>query len=159
MMNRKFFILVATFFNIGKIPKAPGTFGTLAAIPLWYAMTHVSTIFYMVVTIAIVLLGIIASQVYEAEFQKHDSKEIVIDEVAGFLITMVMVPPSWIYLVIGFVLFRLLDILKPWPMSHLDKNVKGGVGVMVDDIAAGIISSLLLQLLIGSGVLSRLPFA
>ncbi len=153
-MNSKFLLLIATFFNVGKFPKAPGTVGTLAAIPLWYALTHVSTVFYMVATIGITLLGILAAQAYEAVADKHDSKEIVIDEVAGFLITMVMVPPSWIYLIIGFVLFRFFDILKPWPISHLDKTVKGGVGVMVDDVAAGIIASVIIQTLITFNVIA-----
>lgn len=153
-MSRKFFILIATFFNVGKFPKAPGTVGTLAAIPLWYAMTYVSTVFYMVATIGLTLLGVLAAQVYEAEVQKHDSREIVIDEVVGFLITMVMVPRSWFFLILGFALFRFFDILKPWPIRHLDKNVKGGVGVMVDDIAAGIISSLIIQILISFNLIA-----
>jgi len=98
-------------------------------------------------TIAIIILGIFAAQAYESESPEHDSKEIVIDEVSGFLITMALVPCTWKSILLGFTLFRLLDIFKPWPISVLDRKVKGGIGVMVDDIAAGIIASVAIQLL------------
>ena len=77
----------------------------------------------------------------------HDSKEIVIDEVAGFLITMTWLPMTWQSVVIGFILFRFFDIVKPPPIRQLDKKIQGGVGVMIDDIAAGIISNFILQIL------------
>lgn len=147
--------LIATFFNVGKFPKAPGTIGTLAAVPLFVFMTCVLSLqplTYMVCTFLICLIGIFAAQAYESDATEHDSKEIVIDEVAGFLITMALVPCNYKTIIAGFVLFRFFDILKPWPISYLDKNVKGGVGVMVDDIAAGIAASLCLQ-----GLLNYFP--
>jgi phosphatidylglycerophosphatase A len=137
---------LATFFYVGKIPKAPGTFGTLAAIPLWFVMTKLNPIFYMALTVLILILGIFISEAYERTLKTHDSKTIVIDEVAGFLITMVWLPVTWQSVVLGFLLFRFFDILKPGPIKLIDQKVKGGVGVMLDDVAAGIIASLILQI-------------
>ncbi|MBC7457607.1 MAG: phosphatidylglycerophosphatase A [Bdellovibrionaceae bacterium] len=148
MKNPKFLLLIATFFNIGKVPKAPGTVATLATIPVFILMSHLSDVAYLVLVFAITILGIFAAQAYEAVATEHDSKEIVIDEVAGFLITMAMIPCTIKSVIIGFILFRLFDIFKPWPISVLDKKVKGGVGVMVDDIAAGIIANILMQLIL-----------
>lgn len=144
----KFLLLIATFFNIGKVPKAPGTVATLATIPLFVLMSHLPDVIYMMLTFAIVFLGIFAAQAYEAVATKHDSKEIVIDEVAGYLITMALVPCTLKSVALGFVLFRIFDIFKPWPIGMLDKKVQGGVGVMVDDIAAGIIASVIMQVIL-----------
>ena len=144
-MIKKLLVLIATFFHIGKVSKAPGTVATLATIPLWWAMAGAGPIIYMILVLLLLPLGIMAAQAYESTTDVHDSKEIVIDEVVGFLITMTWLPMTWESLVLGFVIFRVLDIFKPWPISVLDKNVKGGVGVMIDDIAAGIIGSLILQ--------------
>ncbi len=148
MMNTKILLLIATFFNIGKVPKAPGTVATLATIPLFILMSHLPEVTYLLLVFAITLLGIFAAQAYESVAPEHDSKEIVIDEVAGFLITMALVPCTWKSILLGFALFRLFDILKPWPISALDEKIKGGVGVMADDIAAGIAASLLMQLVL-----------
>ncbi len=137
---------LATFFYIGKIPFAPGTFATLATIPLWYVMTSLNPIWYMVVTFLIVILGIFISEAYERTLKIHDSKTIVIDEVAGFLITMVWLPVTWQSVVFGFILFRFLDIVKPPPIRQLDQKIQGGLGVMLDDVAAGIIASMVLQI-------------
>ena len=144
-MMKNILLLIATFFNIGKVSKAPGTVATFATIPLWWALSQTGPVVYMIVTILLIPLGIMAAQAYEAQSDVHDSKEIVIDEVVGFLITMVWLPMTWQALVLGFILFRFLDIVKPPPIRQLDKHVKGGVGVMVDDIAAGVIASMVLQ--------------
>ncbi len=142
---KRFLLLIATFFNIGRLSKAPGTLATVATIPLWWALTQTGPLIYMFVTVLLVPLGIAAAQAYESQSSEHDSKEIVIDEVVGFLITMVWLPVTWQSLVLGFILFRFLDIVKPPPIRQLDRHVKGGVGVMIDDIAAGLIGSLILQ--------------
>lgn len=144
----KLLLLIATFFNIGKVPKAPGTVATLATIPVFVLMSHLPDIIYMMLTFGIVILGIFAAQAYEAVATQHDSKEIVIDEVAGYLITMALIPCTMKSVIVGFVLFRIFDIFKPWPIGMLDKKVQGGVGVMVDDIAAGIIASVIMQVIL-----------
>ena len=141
----KVFLLIATFFNIGRVSKAPGTVATFATIPLWWALTHAGPLIYMIVVLLLVPLGIAAAQAYETQSDQHDSKEIVIDEVVGFLITMVWLPVTWQSVTLGFIIFRFLDIVKPPPIRQLDQHVKGGLGVMIDDIAAGLIGSLILQ--------------
>lgn len=142
---KSFLKLIATYFNIGKFPKAPGTVATIATIPLFVLLSRLSDIPYLMTVFTITIVGVFAAQAYEADADKHDSKEIVIDEVAGFLITMALVPCTWKSIALGFILFRILDIVKPWPISVLDKKVQGGVGVMVDDVAAGIIASIVMQ--------------
>ena len=145
-MNR-LLLLIATYFNIGRISKAPGTVATVATIPLWWALAQTGPLIYMIVVVLLIPLGILAAQAYEAQSSEHDSKEIVIDEVVGFLITMVWLPLTWQSLVLGFILFRFLDIVKPPPIRQLDQHVKGGFGVMIDDIAAGLIGSVILQII------------
>lgn len=146
-MTKKILLLIATFFNIGRISKAPGTVATMATIPVWWLLAQTGPIIYMIVTLILVPVGIIAAQAYESQSSEHDAKEIVIDEVVGFLITMVWLPMTWQSLALGFILFRFLDIVKPPPIRQLDQHIKGGVGVMADDIVAGLIASLVLQLI------------
>jgi phosphatidylglycerophosphatase A len=140
-------IQIATLFGIGKFPKAPGTVATLATVPLWYVMSFLSPMVYMLLVLGLIVLGIVAAQAYEAHSGKHDSKEIVIDEVVGYLITMTWLPVTCQSAVIGFLVFRFFDIVKPPPIRQLDQKIQGGFGVMVDDIAAGIIGSILMQLM------------
>lgn len=146
-MAKSILIQIAILFGVGKFPKAPGTVATLATIPLWYGMSFLTPMLYMFLVLALIVLGILASEAYEAHSGKHDSKEIVIDEVVGYLITMTWLPVTWQSAVIGFLVFRFFDIVKPPPIRQLDQKVQGGFGVMVDDIAAGIIGSVVMQLL------------
>ncbi len=154
---------IATFFSIGRFPKAPGTLATLATLPIWYLLAQTGPFIYMLVTLFLVPVGIWAAQAYEDQSGKHDSKEIVIDEVVGFLITMVWVPITWQSAIAGFVLFRFFDIVKPPPIRQMDQKIPGGFGVMADDIAAGLISSVIMQLLytqtnwLGSQILILTP--
>lgn len=140
--------LLATFFYVGKSPKAPGTVATLATVPLWFVLaSFFHVIWYMVIVFVILIAGIYICQAYENKMQNHDSKEIVIDEVVGYLITMTWLPLTWQSAVLGFILFRFFDIVKPPPIRQLDQKVKGGVGVMIDDVAAGIVANMILQLI------------
>ncbi len=163
MLLKPLLLQLATFFSIGKFPKAPGTAATLATIPIWYLLAQTGPLIYMIVTLLLVPVGILAAQAYEGHSQKHDSKEIVIDEVVGFLITMTWLPITWQSCILGFFIFRFLDIVKPWPIGLLDRKVQGGVGVMIDDIAAGLIGSLILQVIytktnwLGSQILILTP--
>lgn len=145
-MNQKLVIQLATFFGAGRLPKSPGTWGTLATIPLWYLLAQLHAIPYMVVVLLLCIAAILIAQAYETLTNTHDSKEIVIDEVVGFLITMTWLPLTWQSLVAGFILFRIVDIVKPPPIKQLDRKVKGGVGVVIDDIAAGIVCNIILQM-------------
>ncbi len=146
-MIKKILLLIATFFNIGRISKAPGTVATAATIPIWWALAQAGPLVYMGVTILLIPIGIFAAEAYNAQSAEHDPQEIVIDEVVGFLITMTWLPLTWQSVVLGFIIFRFLDIVKPPPIRQLDQRIKGGLGVMIDDIAAGIIGSLCLQLI------------
>ncbi|MGZ3690352.1 MAG: phosphatidylglycerophosphatase A family protein [Pseudobdellovibrio sp.] len=145
-MLNKLLIQIATYFSIGKISKAPGTVATVATIPLWYLLAQTGPLIYMTVTFLLIPLGVVAAQAYENFSNKHDSKEIVIDEVVGYLITMTWLPINWRSMLLGFVVFRFLDIVKPPPIRQVDEKVQGGFGVMADDILAGVIGSLLMQL-------------
>ena len=144
---RKFLKQLAIFFGVGLSPKAPGTVATLATIPLVFLLAQTGPLIYMVVVILLLPVGIMAADIYEKDKGGHDHKEIVIDEVLGFLITMTWLPMTWQAFAAGFALFRLLDITKPLLIGYLDKKVQGGLGVMMDDVAAGLVASLVLQTL------------
>ena len=131
----------------GAAPKAPGTVGTLAAIPLWYLFSDWSLTAYLVLIIVSSLVGIWLCGKTSSDLGVHDHSGIVWDEFVGLWITLIAVPAGWEWVVIGFLLFRLFDILKPWPIGWADKHVHGGLGIMLDDILAGIMALLCLQVL------------
>jgi phosphatidylglycerophosphatase A len=141
-------IKIATMFGIGKIPKAPGTWGSLATLPLCFILLKLGPLIYMGTTLVMSVLAIVAAEHYEKQAAQHDSKEIVIDECVGMLITMTWLPITWQSFVLGFILFRFFDILKPFPVSYFDRKVPGGFGVVADDIVAGIMGSLVLQVIL-----------
>ena len=145
---------LATWFGSGMAPKAPGTFGTLAALPFaWVIETQIGNTALLIASILMFFIGIWAAKTYMVENMcEHDVGEIVIDEVAGVWFLLWYLPPTWQGYLAGFILFRFFDVLKPWPISYLDKNIHGGAGVMVDDMAAGIIPVLLLVALSGFGI-------
>lgn len=132
----------------GAAPKAPGTFGTLAAvIPFYFILQHLTNQQYLFMLIITSIVGIYLCHKTAKDLGVHDHSGIVWDEFVGYWITMWLAPTGWLYIVLGFALFRLFDILKPWPISWLDKNVGGGFGIMVDDILAGVMSLVILQAL------------
>lgn len=134
-------------FGAGKAPIAPGTWGTLVGIPIYLLMQDLALVSYLAVSFAIIILGIWAAEVYGKALGVHDHQSIVWDEVAGYIVTMTFAPAGWEWIIIGFLLFRLFDIWKPWPINLLDKHVKGGFGVMIDDVVAGIYAATILYLL------------
>ena len=138
---------VSTWFYLGLIPFAPGTFGTLGAIPLYYLLAQTSTYIYVVATVLIIFISIWSAGVAEDIFQKQDPGQVVVDEVSGYLITMLLVPPTVTNIVIGFFLFRLFDITKPPPVRSLER-LHGGAGIVLDDVAAGVYSCVSLHLII-----------
>ncbi|MEC4727914.1 phosphatidylglycerophosphatase A [Shewanella sp. D64] len=138
---------LALGFGSGKIAKAPGTFGTLAAIPVYIMMTPLSLQWYLGLTLLSVVVGFYICGKAAKDMGVHDHGAIVWDELAGLLITMIAAPAGWIWVVVGFVLFRFFDILKPWPIRWLDAKVKGGFGIMIDDVLAGLFALACLQAL------------
>jgi len=138
-------VLIAVGFGSGLAPKAPGTAGTLIAIPLFLLMQPLPLISYLLITTCLFIAGIWICTYTAEKLGVHDHPSIVIDEVVGYLITMIAAPEGWLFIVVGFVLFRLLDAIKPWPISWFDRNVNGGLGIMVDDVVAGIIALAIIQ--------------
>jgi len=132
-------------FGSGAAPYAPGTFGTLVAIPLYLLMAPMSIWGYLGAVIMMALVGIWLCEVTSRDLGVHDHSGIVWDEIVGYLITMAAAPSGWLWIVVGFLLFRCFDILKPWPIGRIDRQVGGGWGIMLDDILAGIFSWLVLQ--------------
>lgn len=137
--------LLATGFGSGLSPKAPGTVGTLAAIPLVLVLSALPLWLSAVVIVLICGLGVYVSDVTSRDLGVDDHGGIVIDEVAGFAITMWALPTDGWLLLAGFLLFRFLDIVKPWPVRVFDQHVLGGLGVMADDIVAGLLACGLLH--------------
>ncbi|MDZ7901782.1 MAG: phosphatidylglycerophosphatase A [Rheinheimera sp.] len=129
----------------GLAPKAPGTFGTLAAVPLVVILSFFSSWVVIGFLLALSLLAVYVCQVVTNDIGVEDHGSIVIDEVVGFAITMWAVPLDFIDLCVGFALFRLFDIVKPWPIRWFDRNIHGGLGIMLDDIVAGILACAVLH--------------
>ena len=138
--------VVALGFGAGALPKAPGTWGTLLAIPLYLLLMHLPLVEYVVLVAVLFVFGIWVSGKAGRALGVHDHGAIVWDEMVGFWVTMAVAPPGWLWIFAGFVLFRLFDIWKPWPIYWLDQRVEGGLGVMMDDLVAGIYAALCLYL-------------
>lgn len=128
---------LALGFGSGLAPKMPGTFGSLAAIPLLLLMADIPLIAFLTLTVFACVLGVYLCDKTANDMQVHDHGSIVWDEIAGMLITFMLVPINISTLVLGFALFRLFDIVKPWPIGPIDKKLHGGLGIMLDDIIAG----------------------
>ena len=137
-------------FGAGASPLAPGTMGTLVAIPICLVMLQLPTPVYSLIVLAMIAVGIWLCGKTADDLGVHDHPGIVWDEIVGYLITMLPLfsPPDWIWLVAGFVLFRLFDIWKPFPIQLLDRHISGGFGIMIDDILAGVYGFLGLQVLV-----------
>jgi len=143
---------IATFGGVGLFPLAPGTVGSIAGLGVLWAISLTSSGSYqfllqLLFLIVFIPVGVIASSAYEKYFEKVDPGEVVVDEVVGIVITLLALPFSLFNIIAGFLLFRFFDIVKPFPIGKL-QNIKGGWGVMADDIAAGIVSAIILRLLI-----------
>lgn len=135
-------------FGSGLSPIAPGTMGTLVAIPIYCLMHSLSLIYYVPIILLLAVVGIWICDVTGKAIGIHDYPGIVWDEIVGFLWTMTAVPFHWYWIITGFILFRLFDIWKPWPIRWLDLRVQGGLGVMVDDLLAAVCAAIVLWLLI-----------
>ena len=139
--------VLATWFGVGLLPKAPGTWGSFAALLMGYVIITCGGVALLVISIFLIFtIGIWASNVTSNELELNDPSEIVIDEVVGQWIPLLIIPPSIILYILAFLLFRLFDIWKPWPISWADKQIKGGLGIMLDDVFAGIFAAVILWL-------------
>jgi phosphatidylglycerophosphatase A len=135
-------------FGSGCAPRAPGTFGTLAAVPVYLLLAQLPVPFYLLTVLLAFVAGVWICGKTSRDVGVHDPGGIVWDEFVGFWLTMTLVPPDWYWVLAGFILFRVFDILKPFPIGLLDKRVGGGLGIMLDDVLAGIYACGCLQALI-----------
>ena len=134
-------------FGSGCSPWAPGTFGTLAAIPVFLLLNGTPLWLYLFITLMMFFIGIWLCGKTTRKLGVHDHSGIVWDEIVGYLVTMIAAPQGWLWILIGFVLFRFFDILKPWPISVADKRISGGFGIMIDDVIAGFFAFAVLQII------------
>ncbi|MCB1860557.1 MAG: phosphatidylglycerophosphatase A [Gammaproteobacteria bacterium] len=137
--------LLAFGLGAGAFPRAPGTAGTLAAVPLYLLLQQMPGGLYLLLVLLLFLLGIWLCGRTSRDLGVHDHGGIVWDEWVGLLVTMWLAPVGWGWLCTGFLLFRLFDILKPWPIGWLDRRVGGGLGIMLDDLIAGLFGFAVLQ--------------
>lgn len=144
---RRLIVLLATWWGVGFSPLAPGTVGTLAAIPLFLLLSLLPLYLYLPCVLGIGLVACWAAGRAETIFGDQDNRRIVIDEVVGLLVTMAAVPPTWPYLLAGFMLFRIFDIIKPPPIRFVERAVQGGYGVVLDDVLAALYANIALRIL------------
>jgi len=137
---------IAFGFGSGAIPFAPGTFGTLVAVPIYLALQDIGLAYYILLMIAIIIGSSYLSDKVSKDTKTHDHQGMCLDEIVGFLVTMTAAPKGFWWIVFGFVLFRFFDIVKPWPINYIDKRVGGGFGMILDDVVAGIFSLIIIQI-------------
>ncbi|WP_259779790.1 phosphatidylglycerophosphatase A family protein [Aestuariispira ectoiniformans] len=150
---------LSTWFGVGLLRPAPGTWGTLAALPFAWGIAHYlmpSALF--LAAILAYAIGIWSSQVYSNLTRSHDASEVVIDEVAGVWLTLAFAPVTVTGYAAAFLLFRLFDIAKPWPIGWADKKLPGGFGIMTDDMIAGLFAGIIIFLLDFNGWLPNVSF-
>lgn len=137
-------LFIAFGFGSGLLPKAPGTFGTLCAIPIFIMIGGLGMLHYITIVCVMAFCGIWICDNATKKLGVHDHPGIVWDEIVGLLVTMVAGSVSFASIAMGFLLFRLFDIVKPWPIGRIDKELEGGLGIMLDDVLAGVYAALCL---------------
>ena len=138
-------VFLATGFGVGLLPKAPGTWGSVLAVALaWPIYVAVGQIGLTIAAFAAFAIGVWSSNVCIGKYGAEDPKQVVVDEIAGQWLVLLVVPPGLLDYALGFILFRVFDILKPWPVSWADRTIKGGLGVMLDDILAAVYAIIVL---------------
>jgi phosphatidylglycerophosphatase A len=138
--------LLAFGFGSGLSPKAPGTAGTALAVLLYLPLQLLPPLYYLGFVLAAIVFGVWLCDRVSSDLGVHDHGGIVWDEFAGYWLTMCFAPPGFASIIMGFCYFRLFDILKPWPVSWADQRISGGLGVMLDDVLAGVLALGALQL-------------
>jgi len=142
-----FIMFIATGCYSGYLPKAPGTWGSLVGLLLFFLLHTLSLEIYLAVIAGIFVIGTFAAGEAEKIMDHQDPGLVVIDEIVGMLITMIAVPATPLAMALGFILFRIFDIWKPFPVNFFDQRFHGGLGIMLDDVMAGIYSLIILQVL------------
>lgn len=134
-------------FGSGVSPWAPGTMGTIVAIPIFLLIAWMPLLAYSIIVLILFTVGIWLCEITSKDLGVHDHSGIVWDEIVGYLITMFAVPAHLTWIVAGFILFRIFDIWKPWPIGLIDKQVKGGLGIMLDDVLAGVFALIVIHIM------------
>ncbi len=137
--------LLAFGLGSGLSPWAPGTLGTLVGVPLFWMVADLSLPAYIGLTLTLSLFGIWLCGRTAHDLGVHDHPGIVWDEIVGYLVTMTALPADWHWMLAGFIAFRFFDIVKPWPIRTIDTHLGGGMGIMFDDLLAGLFAALTLQ--------------
>ncbi len=145
--KEKAVMFIATGCFIGKIPFAPGTFGSFAGILLCFTLSKTSTLVAIICIILFIIFSIWIANDAEKILKRKDPGCIVIDEIAGMAVTLIGLPFNVFYVASGFIIFRVLDITKPFPIRYIEKRISGGAGIVLDDIAAGIAANVFLRLI------------
>ena len=140
--------LVASGFGVGLLPYAPGTAGTLLAVPVVFFIQFLPVVLQCLICLVMFIFGCLACQSLANAIQQDDPGVIVWDETTGFCFAALLLPVTFWSIAVAFVLFRALDILKPWPISALERKFKGGLGIMLDDLAAGFFTNIFVHLLL-----------
>jgi phosphatidylglycerophosphatase A len=140
-------------FGTGLLPKMPGTWGTLMAIPVYLLIAKFHLITYLLILLLIAVYAVSVSDLLSKEIGLHDDPGMNIDEFVGFLVTMIAAPLTWWGVILGFAYFRLFDIWKPWPIRWVDEKVTGGFGMILDDVIAGLAAMIALKLTSWLGLL------
>ena len=145
---RRLVHFLAFGFGSGKAPVAPGTFGTLVGIPAYLLLQPLATYIYVAIVAGLFGVGVWLCHVTERDLGVHDHPGIVWDEIVGYLITMFMAPAGWVWMAAGFLLFRLFDIWKPFPIRQIECRIQGGFGNMLDDALAAVYAWVVLQAMV-----------
>jgi phosphatidylglycerophosphatase A len=143
----KLIIFLATGFYSGKAPFAPGTFGTGVGLIFCFILSNAGMFIMISCLFSVILFSVIIAGKAESLLEIEDPGEIVIDEIAGIIITLAGIPFTVLSVIIGFFLFRFLDILKPFPIRNIEKKMSGGVGIVMDDVAAGVMANIVLRII------------
>ena len=146
--KEKSVMFLATGCFTGNIPFAPGTFGTVLGLPLCFLLSRIDLPITILYTVLFIFFAVWIAHDAVRILEKKDPGCIVIDEIAGLVVTLIGLPFNWFTVIAGFLLFRIFDILKPFPIRLLEKNLSGGAGIVMDDVAAGIYSNLVLRLIL-----------
>ena len=147
MLKINFNTIFVSVFGIGFIPIASGTFGSLAGLLIGYILYLINFNLFFIIIPLLFIFGVIASNTYQKQTGEKDSSVIIIDEVVGQLIAMIFVVDNLTLVLCSFIIFRIFDIFKPWPASYADKKIDGGLGVMLDDVFAGIYAAIVIYLI------------
>lgn len=140
-------LFIATGFGSGYLPKAPGTWGSLVGVALWFFLRDLAVPSYLGVIGALFVVGTLCAGSAEKIVDRADPGLVVVDEIVGQLLALILVPHHPVAVLLGFLTFRVFDILKPFPANWLDRHIHGGLGIMLDDVVAGLYSLLVLQLI------------